>query len=74
MIQYPPIVPILWFNTVEEALAPLSAGTEYNVCITDCNGNPVLVTPPHPTWTNEHGKAVVLLDAISLGGMNGLNS
>ena len=53
---------------------PISAGTEYNVCVIDCSGNTVSITPPHPTWTNEQGHAVVLLDAIALGGMNGLNS
>ena len=68
------INPSLLFPNVEEALAPLSAGTETNVCVIDCSGNTVSITPPHPTWTNEQGKAVVLLDAIVLGGMNGLNS
>jgi hypothetical protein len=53
---------------------PISAGTEYNVCVIDCSGNTVSITPPHPTWTNEQGRAVVLLDAIALGGMNGLNN
>ena len=53
---------------------PISAGTEYNVCVIDCSGNTVSISPPHPTWTNEQGHAVVLLDAIALGGMNGLNS
>ena len=53
---------------------PISAGTEYNVCVIDCSGNTVSITPPHPIWTNEQGHAVVLLDAIALGGMNGLNS
>jgi hypothetical protein len=53
---------------------PISAGTEYNVCVIDCSGNTVSISPPHPTWTNEQGKAVVLLDAIVLGGMNGLNN
>jgi len=53
---------------------PISAGTEYNVCVIDCSGNTVSITPPHPTWTNQQGRAVVLLDAIVLGGMNGLNS
>jgi hypothetical protein len=68
------INPGYFFPNVEEALEPLSAGTEYNVCVIDCSGNTVSITPPHPTWTNEQGKAVVLLDAIVLGGMNGLNS
>ena len=68
------INPGYFFPNVEEALEPLQAGTEYNVCVIDCSGNTVSITPPHPTWTNEQGKAVVLLDAIVLGGMNGLNS
>jgi len=62
------------YSDCSECIAPLSAGTEYNVCVIDCSGNTVSITPPHPTWTNEQGKAVVLLDAIVLGGMNGLNS
>ena len=53
---------------------PISAGTETTVCVLDCSGNTITIIPPHPTWTNAYGKAVVLLDAIELGGMNGLNS
>ena len=53
---------------------PISAGTETIMCVIDCSGNTITVVPPHPTWTNAYGKAVVLLDAIELGGMNGLNS
>jgi hypothetical protein len=53
---------------------PISAGTETIVCVIDCSGNTITVVPPHPTWTNAYGKAVVLLDAIELGGINGLNS
>jgi hypothetical protein len=68
------IRPSLLFPNVEEALAPLSAGTETKICIVDCSGNTISIVPPHPTWTNEQGKAVVLLDAVALGGMNGLNS
>jgi hypothetical protein len=52
----------------------ISAGTEYKVCVLDCSGNTKTITPPHPTWTNGQGDAVILLDAIALGGMNGLNS
>mgnify|MGYP000423423891 CR=1 FL=1 len=62
------------FDDCSECNAPISAGTEYNVCVIDCSGNTVSITPPHPTWTNEQGHAVVLLDAIALGGINGLNS
>jgi len=53
-----------------------SAGTEYTVC-NICEGpsgyTSTLITPPHPTWTRPDGNAVVLLDAVQLGGMFGLN-
>lgn len=62
------------FDNCSECNAPLSAGTKYNVCIIDCSGDTITIIPPHPTWTNEYGKAVVLLDAVVLGGINGLNS
>ena len=64
------------FNNVEDALAPLSAGTEVKICVIDgCDPSITkLINVPHPTWTNEYGKAVVQLDAVALGGMNGLNS
>ena len=56
---------------------PISAGTEYTVC-NICEGpsgyTSTLITPPHPTWTRPDGNAVVLLDAVQLGGMFGLNS
>ncbi len=69
-----PITPISTYGTPEEALAPLSAGTEQLVCILDCSGNTVTIHPPHPTWTDSNGKAIVLLDAIELGGQNGFYS
>jgi len=62
------------FECTPDPPPPISAGTEYNVCVIDCSGNTVSITPPHPTWTNEQGRAVVLLDAIVLGGINGLNN
>jgi len=56
-----------------------SAGTEYKVCVIceDCCGSGTTSTSisvPHPTWTTPNGDAVVLLDAVALGGMFGLNS
>ena len=42
------------------------------VCVI-CSGNTFTVSPPHPVWTDNKGKAVIQLDAITLGG-NGLNS
>jgi hypothetical protein len=53
---------------------PISAGTETIMCVIDCSGNTITVVPPHPTYLNEYGKAVVQLNYIELGGMNGLNS
>jgi hypothetical protein len=53
---------------------PISAGTETIMCVLDCSGNTITVVPPHPTYLNEYGKAVVQLNMVELGGMNGLNS
>ena len=67
------------FGNCELCLQPFSAGTESKVCVICCpcgatGGTVNNVSAPHPTWTNLAGKAVVLLDAIQLGGMNGLNN
>ena len=56
-----------------------TAGTEYTVCVIceDCCASGTTATtvnPPHPTWTRPDGNAVVLLDAVQLGGMFGLNN
>lgn len=53
-------------------LPPISAGTEYTMCVQDCSGNTISVSVPHPTWTNNQGRSVILLDAVQLGGSNGL--
>lgn len=65
--------PILFFNNVPDALAPLSANTEYKICVS-CLGQNVLVDVPHPTYTDGRGKAIVQLNAITLGGEFGLNN
>jgi hypothetical protein len=62
------------FDTCSGCTAPISAGTETIVCVIDCSGNTITVVPPHPTYLNEYGKAVVQLNMVELGGMNGLNS
>ena len=74
------ISPILFFNDPNASEAPLSANTETVICYT-CfsdvnNGNAYYYTNtvPHPTYTNEFGKAVVQLDMVALGGPNGLNN
>ena len=64
-------------NGCNECLYGFSAGTESTVCVScfDGSGYTVsVVTAPHPTWTNGQGQAVVQLDAITLGGPNGLNN
>jgi hypothetical protein len=57
----------------------VSAGTEYTVCVIceDCcqsGTTATVIKPPHPTWSRLNGDAVVLLDAVQLGGMFGLNA
>jgi len=58
--------------------APVSAGTEYFACQICCpcesGGTVTSVAVPHPVWTGLYGNAVTLLDAVQLGGMNGLNN
>lgn len=53
---------------------PLSANTAYTLCTTDCDGNPVELEFPHPVYTNNYGNAVTQLNAVQLGGPNGLNN
>jgi len=57
---------------------PISANTENTVCVSCCtsgNCNTVtVVIPPHPQWTNEKGRTVIQMNAITLGGPNGLNN
>ena len=56
---------------------PRSANTESFICVV-CNsisGETVTsVSAPHPVWTDSQGTAVTQLNAITLGGMNGLNN
>ena len=56
---------------------PRSANTEENICIEICDpsGNTVTSVPsPHPVWTDGYGTPVTQLNAITLGGQNGLNN
>lgn len=56
----------------------ISAGTEYFACQVCCpctsGGTVTSVSVPHPIWTGIQGNSITLLDAVQLGGMNGLNS
>ncbi len=47
---------------------------EYELCVKDCDGNTVVLSLPHPVYTNEYGTAVTQLNAVELGGVNGLNN
>lgn len=55
----------------------MSANTEQNICLQICDlsgGTTVVsVATPHPVWTNEYGGEVTQLNAVTLGGMYGLN-
>jgi hypothetical protein len=56
---------------------PRSANTEQNICLQICDlsgGTTVVsVATPHPIWTNGYGGEVTQLNAVTLGGMYGLN-
>lgn len=59
-------------------MSSLSSNTESTICVICCpctTGETItIVSPPHPEWTNTQGQAVVQLNAVTLGGPNGLNS
>ena len=76
--NYPRFIPNNFFSSFFECNQPLSAGTESTICQICCpctTGESITsVDPPHPQWTNQQGKTIILLDAITLGGPNGLNN
>lgn len=66
------------YRSCDECLYGFSSGTESTICVVCCpctTGETVTsVVPPHPTWTNGQGQAITQLNAITLGGPNGLNN
>jgi hypothetical protein len=55
----------------------IAIGTGYEECVVcyELSGNTVTsVEAPHAVWTNNQGFAVVQMNSVQLGGMNGLNS
>jgi hypothetical protein len=50
---------------------PSSAGTIYYECRI-CDGVATTINPPHPVYSNLYGQDVVQLNAVQLGGENGL--
>jgi hypothetical protein len=61
-------------NVCEVYNIPTSANTAYTLCTTGCDGRPVELEFPHPVYTNNYGNAVTQLNAVQLGGPNGLNN
>jgi hypothetical protein len=64
------------FDTCDECVEPIIANDGGNngvVCQDNCSGGTFTIVPPHPVYTNGQNKAIVQLNAITLGG-NGLNS
>lgn len=61
-------------NVCEGYNIPTSANTAYTLCTLDCSGNTITLEFPHPVWTNNYGNAVTQLNAVTLGGPNGLNN
>jgi hypothetical protein len=58
-------------------MANTSANTESTICLEICSGGTttvVNVSPPHPVWSDLTGGTVTELNAITLGGPNGLNN
>jgi hypothetical protein len=72
----PFINPELLFDDVPEALEPLESGVAYTTC-RDCTavgGGVTTIPQPHAVYTNEFGKAVIQMNSVVLGGINGLNN
>jgi hypothetical protein len=64
------------FDTCDECAEPIIANTGGNngeVCEDNCSGGTFTIEPPHPVYTNGQNKAIVQLNAITIGG-NGLNA
>jgi hypothetical protein len=59
--------------TPSPTIPVFSSNTDYNVCVT-CGDNTFTVETEHPVWTNQYGQSVIQMNAVELGGRNGLNS
>jgi hypothetical protein len=63
---------------IDNIRPPRSANTETFICqeICDLSGGTttIIITPPHPVWTDAYGVPVTQLNMITLGGINGLNN
>ena len=75
---YPTFSPYSLHLDCESCNIPFSAGTPTGICVICCpctTGTTInQIYGPNPTWTNQQGYGIVLLDAIVLGGPNGWNN
>ena len=53
---------------------PYGVNPPYELCVPDCSGNTVSLDMPHPVWTNGYGTPITQLNAVTLGGPDGLNN
>ena len=65
------------FLDCELCTEPIESGVDYTTC-SQCvvSGETIMTTvsQPHAIYTNEFGKAVVQMNSVVLGGVNGLNN
>jgi len=65
------------FDTCSGCTAPIESGVDYTTC-SQCivSGETIMTTvsQPHAVYTNEFGKAVIQMNTVVLGGINGLNN
>lgn len=57
-----------------EICVPRNVNPEYFLCVPDCSGNTITLNLPHPVWTDGYGTPVTQLNAVTLGGPDGLNN
>jgi hypothetical protein len=70
----PIIEPMFFYTSFQNALQPFSSNTETIICQTLCvDAVFAEVTPPHPTFTDGYGNAILQMDMVVLGGIYGLN-
>jgi hypothetical protein len=65
------------FPDCDTCASGFTSGVEYkscNVCWDGTGYTPTVVIVPHPTYTNQFGQTVTQLNAVAIGGFNGLNN
>ena len=74
-MSLPIISPMFFFTSFQDALEPFSANSETTICQILCSDAVFAqVTPPHPIFTDGYGNAIIQMDMVELGGINGLNN